>query len=112
MTRALSRALEVWRLYVQDDRRFSGCESRLSCSCWPAVLRRAAAAAIPPASENLCALLGFSGSQPSLNVDCGGSSTSTISNITYDRFGRVVAYEFDIQCTGNSNRYTGRVFNI
>jgi hypothetical protein len=42
-------------------------------------------------SENLCALLGLSGRQPSLNFDCGGSATSTISNITHDRFGRVVA---------------------
>ena len=40
------------------------------------------------------------------------SFESTLSNITYDQFARVISYNFDIRCTTTSERYTGRVYNI
>jgi hypothetical protein len=61
-----------------------------------------------------CDRLSFS-SRAEIGIDFDqpcSSFESTLSNITYDQFGRVISYNFDIRCTTTSERYTGRVYNI
>jgi len=61
--------------------------------------------------ESLCGLLGTSGGKPSVFPPCNQVS-STISGIQYDQYGRPIEFDFDIECTDGSGRYTGRVYNV
>jgi hypothetical protein len=49
-------------------------------------------------------------SGPSISIPCSGSSTSNITNITYDQIGRVISYDFTIKC--KSKEYNGSVYNV
>lgn len=64
-----------------------------------------------PGSQSLCASASFSGADIGFSLGCS-SYDASISGITYDQFSRVTAYNYDISCTGGSNRRTGRVYNI
>ena len=64
-------------------------------------------------TANPCAEASFSSrAEIGFNLSCSGSYTSSVSGITYDQFSRVIAYNYDISCTGGSNRKVGRVYNI
>jgi hypothetical protein len=62
--------------------------------------------------ESLCGLLSIQDNQPNIAVNCQGGFSSRISNIEYDVYGRVIAYDFDYSCTNPSTRYTGKIYNI
>jgi hypothetical protein len=60
-----------------------------------------------------CKRLTIDSGEPSIQFkSLCNAGTSRISNIQYDNFGRIVAFEFDLKCTSTSEQYTGRVSNI
>lgn len=66
--------------------------------------------------EDLCDLFSFSNNPATISLqdpaDCGGS-TGGFSNHVFDQFGRVLSFNFDIQCSaGDTPRLLGRVFNV
>ena len=61
-------------------------------------------------SEDFCGSLYVSGGEPAIDLNCSGTVTSNISNITYDQYGRVIAFDFDIRCSGK--HVAGKVYNI
>jgi len=63
-----------------------------------------ASSACSEASFDSSAGIGFS-------LGCSSISFS-VSGITYDQFSRKTSYNYDVSCTGGSNRKTGRVYNI
>ena len=62
-------------------------------------------------SASLCSSAVFDGASIGFNLGCSSYSAS-ISGITYDQFSRVTSYNYDISCTGGSNRRTGSLTNI
>ncbi|NUQ13513.1 MAG: hypothetical protein HUU26_14485 [Gemmatimonadaceae bacterium] len=65
-----------------------------------------------PGNQSLCASASFSnGAEIGFNLGCNSYDVS-VSGITYDQFSRVTSYNYDISCTGGSNRRSGRVYNI
>jgi hypothetical protein len=62
-------------------------------------------------TENFCKRLTVSNNQPAINMD-SNSISSTISNIQYDTFGRVLSFTFDFKSNTSSERYTGNVTSI
>lgn len=64
--------------------------------------------------ESVCSQVSFSQSSDisiDFNEPCG-SFEATISNTTFDQFGRRTSYDFDISCATTSERYTGSVTDI
>lgn len=60
-----------------------------------------------------CSLVSLSSSgNLTLDIECSGGFSATISNIQYDQYGRRSSYNFDIGCSDGSNRHTGSVSNI
>jgi hypothetical protein len=55
-----------------------------------------------------------SGGTPEItfNFGCDGGTSSGVSNITYDQFSRVTAYDYEFMCQDGSRRQVGRVSNI
>ncbi len=49
-------------------------------------------------AENVCDRVTVSNNQPAVRMDCNSISGS-VSGITYDQFGRVIAFNFDWKCT-------------
>jgi hypothetical protein len=65
----------------------------------------------PPAS-NPCSEATFSSNaEIGFNLGCNTINAS-VSGITYDQFSRVIAYNYDVSCSGGGNRKVGRVYNI
>lgn len=65
-----------------------------------------------PGNQSLCSSASFSnGAEIGFNLGCNSYDVS-VSGITYDQFSRVTSYNYDISCTGGSNRRSGRVYNI
>jgi hypothetical protein len=66
----------------------------------------------PSNTTNLCAEASFD-SQANIGFNLGCSTLNvSVSGITYDQFSRKRSYNYDISCSGGSNRKTGSVSNI
>lgn len=63
-------------------------------------------------SADVCSEASF-GSQAEIgfDLDCG-TYVASVTGIAYDQFSRVKSYNYDISCSGGSNRRAGRVYNI
>jgi hypothetical protein len=62
--------------------------------------------------ESYCDRLTIANGQPAILWDCDGSISGTTSNITYDTYGRIIAMDFDWECSNSSEAYEGRFYNI
>jgi hypothetical protein len=62
-------------------------------------------------SENVCKRLTTSNNQSAINMDTN-SISSTVSNIKYDQFGRVISMDFDFKSSNSSEHYTGNFYSI
>jgi hypothetical protein len=62
-------------------------------------------------AQNFCSRIGVSNNQPSISIDCSNIS-STVSNIQYDQFSRVISFDFDFKCNTSSERYTGKFYDV
>jgi hypothetical protein len=62
-------------------------------------------------TESLCSTASFDGAGIGFNLGCS-SYSSNVTGITYDQFSRVTSYNYDISCTGGSEKRAGRVYNI
>jgi hypothetical protein len=76
--------------------------------CWLACSKDDSSA---NSGENFCKRLTVSNNQPAINMD-SNSISSTISNIQYDTYGRVLSFTFDFKSNTSSERYTGNVTSI
>jgi hypothetical protein len=66
----------------------------------------------PSNTTNACAEASFD-SQANIGFNLGCSTLNvSVSGITYDQFSRKKSYNYDISCSGGSNRKTGSVSNI
>lgn len=80
----------------------------------PAVLTACGDDGTGPQGRDLCELVSLNrNGNLSVDMNCSGSVTSTISEIRYDPFSRPTSYNFDMRCTGSgSDHYQGSVTNI